>query len=63
MTHNTMTGWIEIADERRFLEAAMAERMPQVSERQQFHLGSAIFSLPYRIVEALTHRHSSGARH
>jgi hypothetical protein len=58
MTHNTMTGWIEIADERHFVEAAMIERMPQPSERQHLHLGSAILSLPCRIIDALAHHHS-----
>jgi hypothetical protein len=46
MTYDTMTGWIEIADERHFVETAMSERMPEVSERQRLHLGSAILNLP-----------------
>jgi hypothetical protein len=41
----------------------MADRMPQPSERQHLHLGSAIFSLPSRIVEALTHHRSDDAAH
>lgn len=57
MTHNTMTGWIEIADERQFWESAMADRMPRPTERQHLHLGSAIFTLPCRIIDALAHRH------
>jgi hypothetical protein len=61
MTQNTMTGWIEIADERHFIEAAMSERMARPSERQHLHLGSAIFSLPGRIIGALTHHQSRGA--
>ncbi len=56
MTHNTMTGWIEIADERQFCESTMAEQMPKPDERQHLHLGSAIFTLPCRIIGALTHR-------
>ena len=56
MTRNTMTGWIEIADERQFRESAMADCMPEPSERQHFHLGATILSLPCRIVDALTHR-------
>lgn len=63
MTYNTMTGWIEIADERHFVEAAMVERMPRPSERQQLHLGSAIFGLPCRIIDALTHHRADDARH
>ena len=61
MTYDTMTGWIEIADERRFVETATAERLPHPSERQHLHLGSAIFSLPCRIIDAVTHRHSGDA--
>jgi len=61
MTYDTMTGWIEIADERRFVETAMTEHLPQPSERQHLHLGSAIFSLPCRIIDAVTHRHSDDA--
>lgn len=60
MTRKTMTSWIEIADERRFFEDTVVNRMPEPRERQHFHLGSAIFSLPGRIVEAFTHRHSDG---
>jgi hypothetical protein len=60
MTQSTMTGWIEIADERHFIEAAMTERMARPSERQYSHFGSAIFS---RIIGALTHQHSRGACH
>jgi hypothetical protein len=63
MTHNTMTGWIEIADERHFRESAKSDRMPQSSERQHLHLGSAIFSLPGRIMEALAHRHVDHSAH
>lgn len=63
MTYNTMTGWIEIADERHFVETAMAERTPRPSERQHLHLGSAIFSLPCRIIDALAHHHADDTRH
>ena len=62
MTHNTMTSWIEIADERHFFEAAMAERMPRVSERQHLRLGSAIFGLPCRIIDALARHYTGDAR-
>ena len=62
MTHNTMTGWIEIADERRFRESAMADRTPQPSERQHFHLGATILSLPCRIIDALTHHEADDPR-
>ncbi|HEV2185596.1 MAG TPA: hypothetical protein VGR70_00205 [Stellaceae bacterium] len=65
MTYDTMTGWIEIADERRFVETAIAEtaiaERPLPSERQHLHLGTAIFSLPCRIIDAVTHRHSDDA--
>jgi hypothetical protein len=54
MTYSTMTGWIEIADERRFRESAMSDRMSEIDERQHLHLGSAILSLPCRIIEALS---------
>jgi len=60
MTYNTMTSWIEAADERHFVEAATFDHAPQVTERQHLHLGSAIFSLPYRIIDALTHHHPDG---
>ncbi|HUI35085.1 MAG TPA: hypothetical protein VLX67_06150 [Stellaceae bacterium] len=55
MTHNTMTGWIEIADERQFRESAMSDCTPRPSECQRFHLGTTILSLPSRIIDALTH--------
>ena len=61
MTRKTMTDWIEIADERQFRENTMSDEPRQVSERQHLHLGSAIFSLPSRIVEALTHHRSDDA--
>jgi hypothetical protein len=56
MTRKTMTDWIEIADERQFRENTMADEPRQVSERQHLHLGSAILSLPGRIIRALTHQ-------
>jgi hypothetical protein len=62
MTRNTMTGWIEIADERHFRENAMSDKRPEIGERQRLHLGSAILSLPCRIIEALTHHPSPNAR-
>jgi len=62
MSRNTMTSWIEIADRRRFVEAAVAERMPQIGERQHLHLGSAIVSLSCRIVDALTHPHAAATK-
>ena len=61
MTYDTMTGWIEIADGRRFVETANAERLARPNERHHLHLGTAIFSLPCRIIDAVTHRHSSDA--
>jgi len=42
MTHNTMTSWIETADERHFVEAAMFERAGQIGERHYLHLGATI---------------------
>ena len=58
MSHDTMTGWIELADERRFWESKLGNSMPQIVERQHLHLGSAIFSLPCRIMNALSHLRS-----
>ena len=55
MTRNTMTSWIEIADERQACEAAMYDRLTAApTERQNLHLGSAILSLPSRIFGALS---------
>jgi hypothetical protein len=59
MPYSTMVGWIEIADERRFRENAMSDRMPEIDERQYLHLGSAILSLPCRIIEALSQHRTS----
>ena len=58
MTRKTMTDWIEIADERRFRENTITDEPREIGERQHLHLGSAILSLPGRIIRALTHQAS-----
>jgi hypothetical protein len=35
MSHNTMTNWIEIADQRRFCQAVLSERSPQLGAGPQ----------------------------
>jgi len=54
MTRTTMTSWIEIADERHFIETATSSRVLPVSERQHLHLGTTILSLPSRIFGAFS---------
>jgi len=56
MSHNTMTNWIEIADQRRFCQATLSERSSQLGAGPTRRPRSAIFSLPSRIVGALASR-------
>jgi hypothetical protein len=56
MSHNTMTNWIEIADQRRFCQAVLSERPPRLGAGRSPCRTSAIFSLPSRIVDALASR-------
>jgi hypothetical protein len=61
MTYNTMTRWIEIADERQACEAAMFERPAAPSERQTLHLGATFLSLPSWIIGVLLSNGSAAA--
>ena len=56
MSHNTMTNWIEIADQRRFCQEVLSERSPRLGAGRNRRRTSAIFSLPSRIVDALASR-------
>jgi hypothetical protein len=60
MTQSTMTGWIEIADERHFLEATVPEQAPRDSGTRH---SPAILRLPCRIISALSGHHAYGSRH
>jgi hypothetical protein len=48
MTHYNLTRWIEIADARHACEAAMLDRVPQLSESPYLHLGAIIAKVPFR---------------
>lgn len=45
MSQNHMTYWIEIADERHFVETTMADRMQEFSESHFLHLGAKIVKI------------------
>jgi hypothetical protein len=45
MSQNHMTRWIEIADERNFVEMAKADRMQGFSENHFLHLGATIVKI------------------
>ena len=45
MLHDHMTRWIEIADERRFFEAAQIDQVQEFGESHFLHLGTTIVKI------------------
>lgn len=45
MLQDHMTRWIEIADERRFFEAAQFDRVQEFNESHFLHLGTTIVKI------------------
>jgi len=61
MQHHTMTSWIELADERQFMQATALGHAPRLVAPQHLRFSDTIRHLPAYLRHALSH--SFGGNH
>jgi hypothetical protein len=63
MSQHHMTRWIEIADERLFLEDSTVGRMQEANEGHFLHLGAKIVKIPSWFRRSVSRRWVPGSTH